>query len=187
MSLLQRDLIQIPEGTLLPRHTLKTLNLTAWQLSSNPIHRRDFQRKPAAICGEARRPSTRRTYNTHLRKYYRWCKRHKVALHSAAVGEVCEFLIWRFTQERANSNSNSIRSCKTAVGAVHHGLPGGSTMSSSTVMHILIEGKFHKRPPSKSLVSVWDLPRALRSLVEPPLEPLDQASRLDLSRKTALW
>ena len=42
---LRKDLIQTPEGSLLPRQTLKTLNLTAWQLSSDPTHRRDFQRK----------------------------------------------------------------------------------------------------------------------------------------------
>ena len=42
---LQKDLIQTPEGILLPLQTLKILNLTAWQLSSDPIHRRDFQRK----------------------------------------------------------------------------------------------------------------------------------------------
>ena len=40
----QKDLIQT-EGTLLPRQTLETLNLTAWQLSSDPIQKRDFQRR----------------------------------------------------------------------------------------------------------------------------------------------
>ena len=57
-----------------------------------------LSKEAAAIAGEARRSSTRRTYNTRIRKYYRWCKRHKVAQHSASVGEVCKFLIWVFTQ-----------------------------------------------------------------------------------------
>ena len=142
-----------------------------------------LSKEAAAIAGEARRPSTRRTYNTRIRKYYRWCKRHKVAPHSASVGEVCEFLTWVFTQEEASPNS--VRACRTAVGAVHRGFPGGTTVSSSTVVHDLIKGMFHKRPPAKSLVPAWDLPRALRMLAEPPFEPLDQASLLDLSRKTA--
>ena len=142
-----------------------------------------LSKEAAAIAGKSRRPSTRRSYNTRLRKYYRWCKRHKVAPHSASVGEVCEFLTWVFTQEGASCNS--VRTCRTAVGAVHHGFPGGTTVSSSTVIHDLIKGMFHKRPPSKSLVPAWDLPRALRLLAEPPFEPLDQASLLDLTRKTA--
>ena len=48
-----------------------------------------------------------------------------------------------------------------------------------------IKGMFHKRPPPKLLVPAWDLSRALWLLAEPPFEPLDQASLLDLSRKTA--
>ena len=52
------------------------------------------------------------------------------------------------------------------------------------VVHDLIKGMFHKRPPPKSLVSAWDLPRALRLLAEHPFKPLDQASLLYLTRKT---
>ena len=87
------------------------------------------------------------------------------------------------SQEEASPNS--IRACRTAVGAVHHGYPGDTTFSSSTVVHDLIKGMFHKRPPPNSLVPEWDLSRALWLLAEPPFEPLDQASLLDLSRKTA--
>ena len=76
-----------------------------------------LSKEAAAIAGEARRSSTRRTYNTRIQKYYRWCKQHKVAPHSVSVGEVCEFLTWVFTQEEASPNS--VRACKTAVGAVH--------------------------------------------------------------------
>ena len=60
-----------------------------------------LSKEAAAIAGEARQSSTRCTYNTSIRKYYRWCKRHKVAPHSASVGEVCEFLTWVFTQKPA--------------------------------------------------------------------------------------
>lgn len=41
---LRRDLIRTQDGTHLPRQNLKTLNLTAWQLSSELTLRRDFQR-----------------------------------------------------------------------------------------------------------------------------------------------
>lgn len=41
----RRDLIRTEEGTLLPIQTLKTLNLTAWTLSSDPTRRQDFLRR----------------------------------------------------------------------------------------------------------------------------------------------
>ena len=99
---LRKDLIQAPEGILLPRQTLKTLAAFIRSYTQAGL-----SKKAAAIAGEARRSSTRRTYNTRIRKYYRWCKRHKVAPHSASAGEVCEFLTWVFTQEEASPNSVS--------------------------------------------------------------------------------
>ena len=89
-----------------------------------------------------------------------------------------------FIQEEASPNS--VRVCRTAVGAIHHGFPGGSTVSSSKVVHDLIKGMYHKSPLSKLLVPAWDLPQTRCLLVEPPFKPLDQASLLDLSRKTTL-
>ena len=40
-----------------------------------------FSKEAAAIAGEARQSSSRRMYSTGIRKFYRWCKRHKVAPH----------------------------------------------------------------------------------------------------------
>ena len=142
-----------------------------------------LSKEAATIAGEARRSATRRTYNTRLRKYFRWCKQRKVNPYSASIGEVGDFLTSVFKDEEASVNS--VRSCRTAIGAVHHGFPGGTTVSNSSAIHDLIKGMFNKRPPQKSLVPAWDLPRAIRLLAEPPFEPLDQASLLDLSRKTA--
>ena len=74
----------------------------------------------------------------------------------------------------------------TAVAAIHHGLlQEGMSDSRSPVLNDLLKAMFNKRPPSSSLVPSWDLPRALRILAEPPFEPMDQCSMMDLSRKTA--
>lgn len=96
---------------------------------------------------------------------------------------MCDFLTWVFNEEGASANS--VRACRTAVGAVHHGFGEGITVSNSPMVHDLIKGMFHKRPPSRTLVPAWDLPRALRFLANPPFEPLNQASMMDLTRKTA--
>ena len=73
----------------------------------------------AAIAGEVRRPSTRRTYNTRIRKYFKWCRRAAVNPHSASLGQVCDFLTAIFKEEGATVYS--VRPCRTGVAAVHHG------------------------------------------------------------------
>ena len=137
----------------------------------------------AAIAGEARRPSTRRTYNTRIRKYFKWCRQAGINPHSASLGQVCDFLTAVFKEEGATAHS--VRSCRTAVAAVHHGFGEGNTVSNSPAIQDLIKGMFHQRPPTKSLVPSWGLPTALHFLAEPPFEPLHQANLMDLTRKTA--
>ena len=43
---------------------------------------------------------------------------------------------------------------------------------------------FHRRPPARSLVPSWDLPRALQLLGGPPFEPMHKASTADITKKT---
>ena len=80
----------------------------------------------AAIPGEARRPSTRRTYNTRIRKYFKWCRRAAVNPHSASLGQVCDFFTAIFKEE--GTTAYSVRSCRTAVAVVHHGFGGGNSI-----------------------------------------------------------
>ena len=138
--------------------------------------------KAAAIAGEARRPSTRLTYNSCIRKYFKWCRQAAINPHSASLGQVCDFLTAVLKEEGATAHS--VRSCRTAVAAVHHGFGEGNTVSNSPAIQDLIKGMFHQRPPTKSLVPSWDLPTALRFWAEPPFEPLHQANLMDLTRKT---
>ena len=121
----------------------------------------------AAIAGEARRPSTRLTYNSCIRKYFKWCRQAAINPHSASLGQVCDFLTAVFKEEGATAHS--VRSCKTAVAAVHHGFGEGNTVSNSPAIQDLIKGMFHQRPPTKSLVPSWDLPTALRFWADPHL------------------
>ena len=136
----------------------------------------------AALAGEARRPATRKTYNVRIRKYRGWCRDNQVSPYTAPLGAVADFLTWVFKQ---GASCRSVRACRTAVAAIHHGFAGGMSVSRFPVLNDLVKAIFNKRPPSSSLVPSWDLPRALRILAEPPFEPMDQCSMMDLSRKTA--
>ena len=109
-----------------------------------------FTSEAAAIAGEARRPSTRRTYNTCIRKYFKWGRQAAINPHSVSLGQVCDFLTAVLKEEGATAHS--VRSCRTAVAAVHHGFGEGNTVSNSPAIQDLIKGMFHQRPPTKSLV-----------------------------------
>ncbi len=136
----------------------------------------------ARLAGEARRPSTRQTYNTRLSKYREWCTDNEVDPLRASVGQVGDFLLSVFDQ---GAGARTVRNCRTAIGAVHLGFGGGITVSNSPALHDLIKGMLHKRPPERSLVPAWDLPTALQLLTEKPYEPMHQASLADITKKTA--
>lgn len=72
----------------------------------------------------------------------------------------------------------------TAIGAVHHGFPDGSSVANNTNLSSLINGIFNERPQKRTLLPVWDLPLVLHFIA------LDMASLhcmglLDLSRRSA--
>ncbi len=141
-----------------------------------------LSRKAAALAGEARRPSTRKTYNHRLSGYYKWCGDNQVDPLRASLKDVGDFLVSVFD---SGASSRTVRSFRTAVGVIHLGFGGGINVSNSPAIHDLIKGMLHKRPPSRSLVPAWDLPRTLRLLAESPYEPLHQASLSDTAKKTA--
>ena len=79
---------------------------------------------------------------------------------------------------------NSIRGHRTAVGSIHVGFKNKTTVSNNPVLNLLVRGMFNERPPERSLVPSWDLPRALRLLAKEPYEPMSGASLEDITTKT---
>ncbi len=140
-----------------------------------------LSQQAAHMAGKARRPSTRKTYNARLRRYYSWCGRKKIDPLQASVKFVGDFLLSVFN---AGKSARSIRAHRTAIGAVHLGFADGKTVSNSPALHALVRGIFHSRPPTRSLVPSWDLPTALRLLCEKPYEPMGNATLENLTKKT---
>ena len=58
-------------------------------------------------------------------------------------------------------------------------------MSNNQALNQLLKGMFAERPPHRKLVPAWDLGEVLRSLADPPFEPLGQSPLLELSVKVA--
>ena len=124
-----------------------------------------FSQSAAEIAGEARRPATRKTYNSRIKRYKHWCDRSKVDPLRASIGQVADFLTTVFNQ---GASARSVRACRTTVGAIHLGFGNGNTVSNSRVFHDLIKGMLHRRPLNQSLVPSWDLSLALQLLQDEP-------------------
>ena len=79
----------------------------------------------------------------------------------------------------------TIRSYRSAIGAVHKGFEDGTLVSNAPALTKLFRAFFLKRPPIRKLLPSWSLPRVLEALARQPFEPLAKASLMDLTIKTA--
>ena len=163
----RRDLIHMLEWTHLLRQTIQMIKLTVWPISSDPILQQDFCSQ-LQDCRRGKGPATWKTYNSRIKRYKRWfkqckcwCDRSKVDPLQASVGQVADFLTTVFNQ---GASARSVQACRTTVGAIHLGFGNGNIVSNSEVIHNLIEGMLHQRPPNQSVVPSWDLPLALQLL-----------------------
>ena len=100
----------------------------------------------------------KRNYNTRIRKYFKWCRQVAINPHSASLGQVCDFFPAVFKEEGATAHS--VRSCRTAVAAVHHGFGEGNTVSNSPAMQDLIKGMFSPASPNQVLGSIVGSPNS---------------------------
>ena len=131
---------------------------------------------------EALRESTRASYNSKLKCFYKWCNDIPCDPSSASLGQIADFLIYLFDKGLAIS---TIRSYRSAIASCHKGFQDGSSISGSSVLTTLCRSFFLKRPPVKTLLPAWSLPVVLRALSEAPFEPLHKASLHCLAIKTA--
>ena len=95
---------------------------------------------------------------------------------------MADFLISLFDEGLALA---TIRSHRSAIGAVHRGFSDGSSVSSSEFISRIVQACFRQRPPARRLVPAWDLPCVLQALARPPFEPMAGASLKLVSVKTA--
>ena len=135
----------------------------------------------ASLAAQGRRLSTRRTYDSRLRHYHRWCEEHTYDPCTTPLAVVGDFFMYLFHKDLTIS---TIRGYRSAIAAVHKGFADGSTVSNNASLAQLLRGMYVERPPSRKLVPSWDLAQVLKVLAEPPYEPLANAPLLDLSVKT---
>ena len=135
----------------------------------------------ASIAGKARRPSTRLSYNSRLSRFSRWCGHKQVDPFSTSVGDIADFLLHVY---KTGAQARTVQGYRSAISAVHHGLPDGTSVSHNSCLSSLIKGMFNERPPIRKFLPEWDLPMVLRSIAADS-SPLGSLSMLDLSKRTA--
>ena len=135
-----------------------------------------------ALAAKSRRESTRRTYDSRLLHFTKWCKERALDPHSASITAIGDFLLHLFN---SGLQISTVKGYRSAIGAIHTGFQDGSTVSSSTPLSHLIRGMFLERPPTRKLVPSWDLGSVLSSLSRSPFEPASDSSLHNLTIKTA--
>lgn len=138
--------------------------------------------KAAGIALQARRPSTRSTYNHRFERFRLWCQRVPCDPYSAPIGHIADFLSEVFD---GGAQARTVQAYRAAIGAIHFGYGSDITVGNTPVLSDLIKGMFHLRPPVKRLIPKWDLPLVLQFLAMPEMRDLGTLSLLDLSRRTA--
>ena len=138
--------------------------------------------RASELSAESLRESTRSSYDSKLECYLEWCEKIPCDPNSASLGQVADFLVFLFDKGLAIS---TIRVYRSAIASYHSGFQDGSSVSNSPVLSRLCRSFFLKRPPVKTLLPAWSLPRVLQRLSEAPFEPLHKASLHHLSIKSA--
>ena len=137
--------------------------------------------RAANLAAKFLRTSTRDTYDSRLHRFYKWCREIQTDPTSAPVGKIADFLILLFDEGLSLS---TIRGYRSAIAAIHVGFENGETISNSIYLSRLMKAFFLEKPPIRTLLPKWDLPRVLRSLTKAPFEPMHKCSLLNLSVKT---
>lgn len=132
-----------------------------------------FSLRAAEVAASALRPSSRRIYDSRIRRFESFCEGRGFHPSSAPLGTIADFFLLLFDEDLS---PRTIVGYRSAIAAIHRGFADGSSVSSSSHLSDLVKGLFLRRPPSRPLFPPWDVRDVLRVLRRPPFEPLNVAS-----------
>ena len=121
------------------------------------------------------RSKSNKTYDSHFKKWLRWCTSRGSDPISGPVSEVANFLA---ELHREGYQSSSLNVFRSAVSSVHEKVDGVEIGKHPTITRLL-KGAFHERPPLPRYVSTWDV-----NIVLQYLKGLGPSSDLSLKQLT---
>ncbi|PIK40738.1 hypothetical protein BSL78_22419 [Apostichopus japonicus] len=141
--------------------------------------RRDLRQKgvpakAAEYATRAWRESTVRTYDSRLARFNQWAADNACNPVEASLWEIAAFFTLLFEEGKAAS---TIRNYRSAIGAIHKGLPDGSTVGDNPELTKIIRGFFHTSGSTRTLPPTWSLNEVLSALAKPPYEPIRSLTR----------
>jgi len=143
--------------------------------------KKGFSTRTASIMAAARRPSTSKTYDARLKRFYNWCDRGNINPRSATVTQIADFLQELFDKE--NFCAATIAGYRAAISLVHRGI-NGTPIGQDKDLGILLAGMSRLRPRKRVLIPNWSLPLVLNILSKEPFEPLETADIKFVTLKT---
>ena len=140
-----------------------------------------LSQEAARIAADARRPSTRSTYDSRLQRFRQWAEERDINPMEASLETVSDFFLTLFNEGKQVS---TIRNYRSAIASIHSGFSDGSTLGSNEAISQLLKGMFNRRPPRKPLIPAWSINDVLTSLASSPYEPIQNATLEHLTHKT---
>lgn len=135
----------------------------------------------AQRAAEARRASTRSTYDARLRFFFEWCSKQNLDPLQTSVGELSLFFNYLFEEKKLKVST--ISGYRAAISAVHPGWEGVS-VGKHKLLSDMMRSFGVTRPPVRKLCPAWNLPLVLMKLCLPPFEPIEKADIKFLTWKT---
>ncbi|XP_072169475.1 uncharacterized protein [Diadema setosum] len=137
--------------------------------------------RAAEFIAHSHRDPTVQSYNSRLTAYFS-CEEQALSPRTTPLHRMADFFRHLFGKGLALW---TIRAYRSAIAVVHSGFEDGSMVFNAPTLTRLFKAFFLKRPPTKTLLPSWSLPRVMRALAGPPFEPLAKASLARLTWKTA--
>lgn len=145
------------------------------------VRDQEFSQKIADHVSKARRPSTRKVYDSKWDVFTSWCRRRKISPVSASPSNIADFLLYQFEEKKCQVST--IKGYRSMISNTLK-FKSGKNIGSDPIISELIKSFEFQRPVQRSLFPKWDLACVLTSLCKEPYEPLNKASMLHLTQKT---
>jgi len=155
--------------------------INCMEIIKNNWIERGIPEDSAERAAQARRLSTRNTYDARIRIFSDWCKLHHVRPLQTSLGQVASFLTYLFKDRELGVRT--IAGYRAAISAIHPGWDN-TPVGKHQLLADMIKAFTNERPPARQICPSWNLPLVLMKLSLPPFEPLDKAEMKWVTWKT---
>ena len=142
---------------------------------------RGYSSRVAQFLAKSKRPSTTLNYQYKWKKYRLWCKREGHTVSTPSSQKFADFLV--YLRQECKLSTSAIKGYKAMLNGVFS-LKGFDLCQDQVLRDIIKACSSRIHRPLQSRTPSWNVDVVLRSLAQPPFEPLHLSSLRDLTKKT---